>query len=91
EEKILKIIQQQIKMVQQNRNAAVQRLAALRQTHQTFQKNYMALEKKHSVECDRALVEVRKELDDLQQQFMMEMQKEEMGQMQKYFQSMLLM
>ena len=49
------------------------------------------MEKRHSEHCSRAQVELRKELDELQQQFMMEMQKEEVAQMQKYFQSMLLM
>ncbi|PNF13689.1 hypothetical protein B7P43_G15284 [Cryptotermes secundus] len=83
EEKMIKIVQKQIKIIQQNRTSQLQRLAYLRQIHESYQKNFLQEEAKQNDQCLSMLQELRRELNELQKKMVVDNQKVEVAQMQE--------
>ncbi|KAJ4445912.1 hypothetical protein ANN_12598 [Periplaneta americana] len=90
EDKLLKIVQHQIKIIQQARAAQIQRIASIRQIHDSYHKVFLQQNEKENEQCGSVLQELRKELSELQKKLMLESQKEEMVQMQKSLQQSML-
>ncbi|XP_063236355.1 synaptonemal complex protein 3-like [Bacillus rossius redtenbacheri] len=91
EEKIIKMAQQQVKMLQQTRLSHMEQVMKLRQLCSGIPKRAEEVESQHRKECDKMQAELKTELTGLQKKIMLETQKEELANMQKTLQSAWLM
>ncbi|KAM6216451.1 synaptonemal complex protein 3 [Rhynchocyon petersi] len=89
EEKLLNILRQQQKMLQQSRVIQSQRLKTCKHLYEHFLKSMEDLEKTNETLVNDAQNELRKEMAMLQKKIMMDTQQQEMASVRKSLQSML--
>ncbi|XP_067004107.1 synaptonemal complex protein 3-like [Anabrus simplex] len=91
EDKMLKIIHQQVKLTKEMRTSQLEKIETLRKLHDSFYKGWQEQETQHSEQCNNMQAELKKELISLQKKIMMKSQQEEMANMQKSLKSMFFM
>ncbi|XP_065070788.1 synaptonemal complex protein 3-like [Rhopilema esculentum] len=89
EEKMENMLRQQFKSMQQNRIVQTQRIRAIKQLHEQFNKTLVDLEKVHQDQQSTIQGEIRKELSQLQKKMLMDTQQEEISNVRKSLQTML--
>ncbi|KAJ9576910.1 hypothetical protein L9F63_006528 [Diploptera punctata] len=91
QDKLLKIIHQLTRMIERYRSTEVQKRALIWQLHESHYKNFQKLEIRQVEDYKTDQLKLRKDIHAMQQEVMEEAQKEDMAQMKKYFENMLLM
>eukprot|EP00112_Aurelia_sp_Birch-Aquarium-sp1_P013418 Seg2847.2 transcript_id=Seg2847.2/GoldUCD/mRNA.D3Y31 product="Synaptonemal complex protein 3" protein_id=Seg2847.2/GoldUCD/D3Y31 len=89
EEKLENLLRQQHKSMQQHRVVQTQRIKAIRQLHDQYNKSLADLEKVHQNQQTNIQGEIRKDLSQLQKKMLKDTQQEEISNVRKSLQTML--